>query len=56
MITHEEIREAQVKLHQLTHKNWYNHDFLTLDWWLLIIVMILPWIIWWQSILNLFNK
>ena len=50
MITHEEIREAQVKLHQLTHKNWYNHDFLTLDWWLLIIVMILPWIIWWKLV------
>lgn len=50
MVTHEDLRKAQMELHRLTYEHWFHYDLLTLDWWLLLIVMIVPWIIWWKLV------
>jgi len=50
MPTHEELRKAQMELHRLTYEHWIQYDLFSLNWWLLLAVMIIPWIIWWKLV------
>lgn len=47
MPTIEQINDARVQLTQMVIQNWRNEDFLTWSWWLLLAILVVPWIIWW---------
>lgn len=32
----------------LLEEYWYNHSFLTYQWWAMILITIIPWFIWWK--------
>lgn len=46
----EEIRELHQKLAEMRYDYWLNHDLFSLQWWLLLTVFIVPWIIWWKLV------
>ena len=46
----EEIIEAQNKVIQMQYQQWIHHDVFSLQFWLLLILLLLPWFIWWKVV------
>lgn len=46
----EEILELQNKVVEMQIQNWLHHDLFTLQWWLLLIILVVPWLIWWKFV------
>ncbi|MDQ0257270.1 hypothetical protein J2S74_004728 [Evansella vedderi] len=46
----EEIKEVHAKLSQMRLEYWLHHDLFSMQWWLLVAVLIIPWIIWWRFV------
>lgn len=44
--TFEQINELRKALAQSSYKYWLNDTLLTIDWWILIAMLIVPWLIW----------
>lgn len=48
--THEQLTEIQRVFSEARIKNWINIDFMSFNWWVLLIILIVPWIIWWKLV------
>jgi hypothetical protein len=46
----EQVQEVEWLFHHLLQKYWYEHNFLTPQWWLLVILSIISPIIWWKLV------
>ncbi|MFC7060408.1 CBO0543 family protein [Halobacillus seohaensis] len=44
--TYEEIRDVHQQLYDMRLEYWISHDLFTFQWWLLLFVLFIPWIIW----------
>ena len=40
-----EVRRLQMELVKVDKEGWYNNEFLTWQWWILLILLIGPWIV-----------
>ncbi|MDR4947090.1 CBO0543 family protein [Neobacillus cucumis] len=45
-----EIQKIENKLADMKNEYWLHHDLFTFQWWLLLIIFILPWIVWWRYV------
>ncbi|MEC2078502.1 CBO0543 family protein [Metabacillus fastidiosus] len=45
-----EIIDFQNKLTEMRNELWYYHDLFTPQWWFLLVLTILPWMIWWYLV------
>ncbi len=45
--SYEEIRELHEVLVQMRIENWLHNDLFSFQWWILLVVFIVPWLIWW---------
>ncbi len=43
----DEIMQVQKMLSQMRYLQWINESLFTYQWWILLITLILPWVIWW---------
>ncbi|QGQ94040.1 hypothetical protein EHS13_03495 [Paenibacillus psychroresistens] len=43
----EEVRKGYLDLY---HEYWLNNVLFSFDWWLLLTISIVPWIIWWKIV------
>ncbi|UFT99279.1 hypothetical protein KO561_19220 [Radiobacillus kanasensis] len=41
----DEVRKLQLKLVEIDKEGWLKYEFLTWQWWLLLAILIIPWII-----------
>lgn len=48
--SHTMILELEKRLTQARIDNWLHHDLFTYQWWLLVVVLIIPWIVWWRYV------
>jgi hypothetical protein len=48
--SYEEIREVHHKLTEMRTEYWIHHDLFSFQWWLLLCILILPWLIWWRYV------
>lgn len=48
--SHQLVFEMEKQLAQSRMENWLHHDLWTIHWWVLIIVLIVPWFIWWRYV------
>ncbi|MDG5786311.1 hypothetical protein QA612_02330 [Evansella sp. AB-P1] len=46
----DDIREVHQKLVELRLEYWINDNLFTFQWWLLLFLLIGPWIIWWKVV------
>lgn len=46
----EKLLEQEEKFTQIRTEYWLNHDLGTWQWWLLIVMLIVPWVIWWKLV------
>jgi hypothetical protein len=44
------ILEAQKYLQQLQYQHWLQYELFTYQWWSLLVVLIIPWVIWWKLV------
>lgn len=44
--TYSDFMEAQSRLKEIDLAYWYHHSFLSLQWWILLGILILPWVVW----------
>lgn len=44
----QDITDAQKAIIKMRFDHWITYEMLTFQWWLLLIVGIVPWIIWWK--------
>ncbi len=44
------IMDVQKELHHLRFDYWIGHDIFSIQWWLLLTMFIVPWIIWYKVI------
>ncbi|WP_421378189.1 CBO0543 family protein [Bacillus salacetis] len=42
---YEKVREIQKELVKVDKTGWYNNEFLTWQWWLLLAILVFPWIL-----------
>ncbi|MBM7573343.1 CBO0543 family protein [Aquibacillus albus] len=47
---YDEIRNFHQQLYEMRLEYWIGHDLFTFQWWLLLFVFIVPWIIWWRLV------
>ncbi|MCM3567749.1 CBO0543 family protein [Neobacillus mesonae] len=48
--SYDEIRSIEYKLAEMKNEYWLHHDVFTFQWWLLLTIFILPWILWWRYV------
>lgn len=48
--TYDQIRDVHKELADMRLEYWINHDLFSFQWWLLVVVLIVPWIIWWKYV------
>ena len=48
--SYEEIREVNHHLQEMRKAYWLHHDLFSFQWWLLLLALILPWILWWKFV------
>jgi hypothetical protein len=48
--TFDEIRNLHQQLYELRLDYWISHNLFTFQWWLLLMALIVPWIIWWRFV------
>ncbi|OZM58078.1 hypothetical protein CIB95_00420 [Lottiidibacillus patelloidae] len=46
----ENVIDVQKELHHLRFEYWKGHDLFSLQWWGLLLMFIVPWIIWYKVI------
>lgn len=46
--SHELMFSLEKYLTQLRIENWLSHEIFSWQWWLLVLVMIVPWLVWWK--------
>ncbi|NHM30763.1 CBO0543 family protein [Neobacillus terrae] len=42
----DKIHSKHTELEKMENQYWQNHDLFSFQWWLLLLVLIVPWIIW----------
>ncbi|WP_067619763.1 CBO0543 family protein [Alicyclobacillus acidiphilus] len=50
MATFSDVKDAHRHLMNLTRDFWLHHNLFTWQWWLLICLEIIPWIVWWRLV------
>jgi len=48
--SHEMILELEKQLSHARIENWLSYDLFSFQWWLLVVVFIIPWFIWWRYV------
>lgn len=48
--TYDQVREVHKELVDMRLEYWINHDLFSFQWWLLVILLIVPWIVWWRYV------
>lgn len=48
--SYEQIREVHKELSEMRLEYWIHHNLFSYQWWLLLIVLIVPWIVWWKYV------
>jgi hypothetical protein len=48
--TFEELEQLREQYNQKAFQNWMHTDIFTLNWWLLLLMFFVPWIIWWKLV------
>ncbi|WP_163536250.1 CBO0543 family protein [Gracilibacillus sp. YIM 98692] len=48
--TFEQVRNAHQQLNDMKLEYWLSHNLFTFQWWLLLCVLFIPWIIWWRFV------
>jgi hypothetical protein len=46
--TFEELEQLREQYNQQAFQNWMHVDLFTLNWWLLLMMLVVPWVIWWK--------
>lgn len=46
----EQVRQVHLKLIELRYEHWIHRDLFTFQWWLLVVLLIVPWFIWWRFV------
>lgn len=47
---HDSFMAIEKNLTQLRIEEWLHHDLHSWQWWLLLIILFLPWFIWWKYV------
>lgn len=45
-----EILEGKSRIHELQMQHWLQYEVLTPQWWALVAVLFVPWVIWWRVV------
>jgi len=48
--TNDQIAELETQLTHIKIEHWLNDDLFTPQWWLLLVILVMPWIIWWKYV------
>ncbi len=46
----QDIQEAQKQLFELNYNYWIDEVLFSFNWWILIILMVVPWFLWWRFV------
>lgn len=46
--TYDDVQLVRGQLSELALRHWLQHDLFNFNWWISLILTILPWIIWWR--------
>lgn len=46
----DQVIEAEAEFYETLREYWREHNYLTFDWWLLVVLSVLSPIIWWKTI------
>lgn len=50
IFSHEEIQQQFKHSQDLMTKDWLNHFVFSGEWWILLIITIVPWLLWWRLV------
>lgn len=46
----EELEKARKEYLEVAREYWLKHDLFSFDWWLLLIISVVPWLVWWKFV------
>jgi len=49
-VTADQIAELEKQLVQLKIEHWLKEDLFTPQWWLMLVFLLIPWILWWRYV------
>lgn len=47
---YEPILEAKRRLYELQYEHWLQNELFTWQWWALLAMLIVPWVVWWRLV------
>jgi hypothetical protein len=50
VLSFEELEQIRELYNQQAFINWLRVDLFSVNWWLLLIIFVVPWIIWWKIV------
>lgn len=48
--SYEKIQNFLYKLEKMKSEYWIHHDLFSFQWWLLLFILIVPWLLWWKYV------
>lgn len=46
----EDINHVHKQLNELRQEYWLHYDLFTPQWWLLLALLLIPWVVWWRLV------
>lgn len=46
----DDVEKVREQLSEVTRQYWTAHNLFTWQWWLLIVLSIVPWLVWWKLV------
>jgi hypothetical protein len=47
---YDRLEKVESELVQLNYEHWVNHELFTWQWWLLVVLSVVPWLLWWRVV------
>ncbi|GIO84716.1 hypothetical protein J25TS5_16480 [Paenibacillus faecis] len=50
MISYKEIEQLRGQLAELEQQFWLDHVLFSIQWWILLATLLIPWVVWWRLV------
>jgi len=50
LISYKEIEQLRGQLTELEQQFWLDHVLFSIQWWILLATLIIPWVVWWKLV------
>ncbi|WP_167577840.1 CBO0543 family protein [Ammoniphilus sp. YIM 78166] len=47
---YDRLKQVESEIVQINYEHWLHYELFTWQWWLLVVLSVVPWILWWRVV------